>query len=76
MRHHLLQGCEGRSTNPVSVMFDCLAHPDADLGVERPSLLSWRQRPELAVDHVVLGKGKPGGCWQVTLATARRFDLC
>jgi hypothetical protein len=48
-------------------MFDSLIHPDADLGVERPSLLSWRQRPELATDHVVLGKGKPGGCWQVSV---------
>ncbi len=58
-----LQGCEGRSSNPVSVFFDLLNHPDADTGQEKPSLLEWRPRPELASSHVVLGKGRPGGCW-------------
>ena len=56
---------EGRSTNPVSVLFDALAHPDADLGVEEPSLLEWKLREDLQLDHVVLGKGQPGGAWKV-----------
>ena len=62
----IYQGLEGRSTNPVSVLFDALAHPDADLGVEQPSLLEWRFRDDLQVDHVVLGKGQPGGAWKVS----------
>ena len=61
----LSDGLEGRSTNPVSVLFDALAHPDADLGVEQPSLLEWKFRDDLQVDHVVLGKGQPGGAWKM-----------
>ena len=48
------------------MLFDALAHPDADLGVEQPSLLEWRFRDDLQVDHVVLGKGQPGGAWKVS----------
>jgi hypothetical protein len=59
------QGLEGRSTNPVSILFDALSHPDADIGHELPSLLEWKIRTDLAVDHVVLGRGNPGGAWQV-----------
>ncbi len=40
-----------------------LNHPDADTGQEKPSLLEWRKRTDLQLDHVVLGKGRPGGCW-------------
>eukprot|EP00095_Tigriopus_kingsejongensis_P006270 maker-scaffold990_size72856-snap-gene-0.14 protein:Tk06270 transcript:maker-scaffold990_size72856-snap-gene-0.14-mRNA-1 annotation:"af334780_1pregnancy-induced growth inhibitor okl38" len=60
----LAMGCEGRSNNPVSVFFDCLNHPGADMGEERPSLLRWESRPDLKVDHLIIGKGRPGGCWQ------------
>ena len=59
------QGLEGRSTNPVSILFDALSHPDADLGDDKPSLLNWQYRQDLKVDHVVLGKGCPGGAWKV-----------
>ena len=61
----VLQGLEGRSTNPVSVLFDALEHPDADLGVQQPSLLEWKLRKDLSVNHVVLGPGCPGGAWKV-----------
>ena len=61
------QGCEGRSTNPVAVFFDTLNRPDADLGQEKPSLLTWNKRPDLKVSHLCLGKGKPGGCWEVSM---------
>ena len=61
----VLQGLEGRSTNPVSVLFDALEHPDADLGVQQPSLLEWKLRKDLSVNHVVLGPGCPGGAWNV-----------
>ncbi|XP_069687626.1 oxidative stress-induced growth inhibitor 1-like isoform X1 [Periplaneta americana] len=60
----LSQGLEGRSNNPVSLLMDTLNHPCADLGLELPSLLEWRHHPECQVDHIVLGKGPPGGSWQ------------
>ena len=60
-----IQGLEGRSNNPVSLLLDALQKPEADLGLELPSLLEWRQVEEGKVDHVVLGRGKPGGIWQV-----------
>jgi len=60
----LSDGLEGRSNNPVSLLLDALQKPEADLGLELPSLLEWRQVEEGKVDHVVLGRGKPGGIWQ------------
>lgn len=62
------EGCEGRSHNPVAVFFDTLSRPDADLGVVRSSLLEWENRPDLKVNHLILGKGRPGGCWEVSNA--------
>ncbi|XP_076066320.1 oxidative stress-induced growth inhibitor 2-like [Oratosquilla oratoria] len=60
----LSEGLEGRSNNPVAVLFDALHHPEADVGLDNPSALEWRYEPERAVDHVVLGKNLPGGAWQ------------
>jgi len=60
----LSEGLEGRSNNPVSLLFDTLQHPQADLGLELPSLLEWRNEPESRSRHVVLGRGNPGGVWQ------------
>lgn len=60
----LSQGLEGRSNNPVSLLMDTLNHPCADLGLELPSLLEWHHHPECQVDHIVIGKGPPGGSWQ------------
>lgn len=60
----LSEGLEGRSSNPVSVLFDVLNHPEADLGIDHPSVLTWQKNPDWEVDHVVLGKGYPGGSWQ------------
>lgn len=59
-----LQGLEGRSTNPTALLFDILNHPNADLGLELPSLLTWSYNPANTIDHVVIGKGAPGGTWQ------------
>ena len=41
----------------MSLLFDALLHPDADLGSNSPPLLEWEYMPELQIDHVVLGKG-------------------
>uniref|UniRef100_T1J4X7 FAD/NAD(P)-binding domain-containing protein n=1 Tax=Strigamia maritima TaxID=126957 RepID=T1J4X7_STRMM len=60
----LCEGLEGRSSNPVSVLFDLLNHPDADLGLQLPSTLQWLYHSDKAFDHVVIGRGKPGGSWQ------------
>lgn len=61
----ILQGLEGRSSNPVALLFDTLNHPEADLGLELPSLLDWQKNKKHAIDHVVIGKGPPGGAWQM-----------
>ena len=60
------QGLEGRSNNPVSLLLDALQKPEADLGLEEPSLLKWRSNRDKQVDHVVLGRGQPGGIWQAS----------
>eukprot|EP00092_Neocalanus_flemingeri_P004717 GFUD01005082.1.p1 GENE.GFUD01005082.1~~GFUD01005082.1.p1 ORF type:complete len:665 (+),score=145.51 GFUD01005082.1:135-2129(+) len=60
----LSDGLEGRSNNPVALLLDALQKPEADLGLEHPSLLEWKCKPEKKVDHVVLGRGRPGGIWQ------------
>ncbi|XP_065168590.1 oxidative stress-induced growth inhibitor 1-like [Atheta coriaria] len=58
----LSQGLEGRTTNPVSLLLDSLVHPCADIGLELDSLVEWRKDGQ-KIDHVVLGKGPPGGSW-------------
>ncbi len=60
---YLSEGLEGRSLNRVSVLFDQLQHPDADFGVENQSTLEWKYHSDKAIDHVVIGKGMPGGAW-------------
>ena len=61
----LSSGLEGRSSNPVALLFDNLTHPDADIGMENASILEWRHHTEKSLDHVVLGKMPVGGAWQV-----------
>lgn len=60
---YLSDGLEGRSINRVSVLFDQLQHPEADFGFENPSTLEWRYHSDKEIDHVVIGKGLPGGAW-------------
>uniref|UniRef100_A0A8B9KFQ5 Uncharacterized protein n=1 Tax=Astyanax mexicanus TaxID=7994 RepID=A0A8B9KFQ5_ASTMX len=63
---YLSEGLEGRSENPVAVLFDTLLHPNADLGFEFPSVLQWRLEKKHHVPHLVLGKATPGGAWHVS----------
>ncbi|XP_064160679.1 oxidative stress induced growth inhibitor 1 isoform X1 [Anguilla rostrata] len=78
---YLCEGLEGRSSNPVAVLFDSLLLPDSDFGADYPSPLQWRYEPERAVPHVVLGKGPPGGAWHamegsmLTLSLANWMEL-
>lgn len=59
------EGLEGRSSNPVAVLFDTLLHPDADFGFDYPSVLHWELEQQHYIPHMVLGKGPPGGAWHV-----------
>ncbi|OXU25827.1 hypothetical protein TSAR_007015 [Trichomalopsis sarcophagae] len=61
-------GLEGRNSGkPLSLLMDQLQHPCLDAGLDLPSLLDWKSPEEheehKVVDHVVLGKGPPGGAW-------------
>ncbi|XP_076826463.1 oxidative stress-induced growth inhibitor 2 [Brachyhypopomus gauderio] len=60
---YLCEGLEGRSGNPVAVLYDTLLHPDADRGLEFPPVLQWRLEKQHHIPHLVLGKGSPGGAW-------------
>ena len=59
----LAEGLIGRSENPVSLLFDQLLLPNADLGCQSPPVITWRHHKDLAIDHVVLGRGCVGGSW-------------
>nr|XP_033789350.1 oxidative stress-induced growth inhibitor 2 isoform X2 [Geotrypetes seraphini] len=60
---YLSEGLEGRSSNPVAVLFDTLLHPDVDFGYNYPSVLQWKLEQHHYIPHIVLGKGPPGGAW-------------
>jgi len=66
----LSSGIEGRGGGrPLALLMDQLHHPSVDAGLDIPSLLCWRSIDEhpdhKIIDHIVLGKGQPGGSWQV-----------
>ncbi|CAL9705755.1 unnamed protein product [Knipowitschia caucasica] len=60
---YLSEGLEGRSRNPVAVLFDTILHPNADFGYELPSVLQWRRDKTQHIPHLVLGRSTPGGAW-------------
>lgn len=60
----LCVGLDSRSDNPVARLFDALHHPGADADRVAPTCLDMRYDPRRAVDHLVLGRGEPGGSWQ------------
>jgi len=59
----LSEGLEGRSSNPIAVLFDALTSPDADFGADLPSCVDFQHLPQNAIPHAVFGKGAPGGSW-------------
>uniref|UniRef100_A0A182PTT7 FAD/NAD(P)-binding domain-containing protein n=1 Tax=Anopheles epiroticus TaxID=199890 RepID=A0A182PTT7_9DIPT len=71
----LADGLEGRSTNPVSLLLDSLQHPCADLGMELPPIVEYRYHPEKEIDHLVLGRGPPGGSWHRMDPNLRTLSL-
>ncbi|XP_028667719.1 oxidative stress induced growth inhibitor 1 [Erpetoichthys calabaricus] len=78
---YLCEGLEGRSNNPVAVLFDSLILPDSDFGSDCTSPLQWHHKPEQAISHLVFGKGPPGGVWHamegsmLTLSLAKWMEL-
>ncbi|XP_077276310.1 oxidative stress-induced growth inhibitor 1 [Temnothorax americanus] len=82
----LSSGIEGRGGGrPLALLMDQLQHPCVDAGLDVASLLDWSsadEHPEhRIVDHVVLGKGQPGGAWQsmdpnvLTISLSRWMSL-
>ncbi|XP_055594093.1 oxidative stress-induced growth inhibitor 2-like [Uranotaenia lowii] len=71
----LADGLEGRSTNPVSLLLDSLQHPCADLGMELPCMVEYKYHPEKEIDHLVLGRGPPGGSWHRMDPNLRTLSL-
>ena len=67
--------------NPVSILFDHLYHPNADMLTKPDSVIEWKYLPENEVRHVVLGVGPPGGSWhymrdsQLTVSLANWLEL-
>ncbi|CAH0550816.1 unnamed protein product [Brassicogethes aeneus] len=59
---NLAMGLEGRSTNYISLLMDALLRPCADMGLEMKPLIEFRKQG-IKIDHIVLGKGPPGGTW-------------
>ena len=62
---YLSEGLEGRSGNPVAVLFDTLMHPNADFGYELPPVVQWKRDKQQQIPHLVLGSATPGGAWHV-----------
>lgn len=78
---YLSEGLEGRSFNPVALLFDQLLHPNTDLGSDQESCLKWHYHGDKALKHVVIGCGPPGGSWhnmqgsQLTLSLNNWLEL-
>lgn len=82
----LSSGLEGRrGGRPLSLLMDQLQNPCVDAGLDVPSLLHWKSKEQRQehkiIDHVVLGKGQPGGAWQsmdpnvLTISLSRWMSL-
>ncbi|XP_063696393.1 oxidative stress-induced growth inhibitor 1-like [Culicoides brevitarsis] len=71
----LADGIEGRSTNPVSLLLDSLQNPNADLGMQMPSMLEYKYHPEKEIDHIVIGRGPAGGSWHRMDPNLRTLSL-
>ncbi|XP_072948194.1 oxidative stress-induced growth inhibitor 1-like isoform X2 [Epargyreus clarus] len=70
----LAEGLEGRSQNPIPLLVDNLLRPCADLGIQADSLIEWKYDVEKQIDHVVLGRGPPGGAWHTFPAGVRTLS--
>ena len=78
----LSDGLEGRSSNPIALLYDKLKHPNGDLDMDSPTCLNWIYDPLKEIDHICIGKaGGPGGAWndldgsQLTISPSRWMEL-
>lgn len=71
----LSEGLEGRSNNPVALLFDTLLRPNTDMDKTYPSSLRWEYDPAKAVPHIVVGREDPGGCWQFMDPAVKTLSL-
>ena len=74
------EGLEGRSKNPVALLFDALFHPGADIGEEQPSPLEWVRPKDQSgcgkrCSHIVIGEERPGGQWHAMDPTILTLSL-
>lgn len=80
---YLSSGLEGRSSRCVSLLYDALCRPNADLGEQHESCLKWikTNSNQQKVDYLCLGEFSPGGAWQrfssdlLTLSFGSWLDL-
>ncbi|XP_049879955.1 oxidative stress-induced growth inhibitor 1-like [Pectinophora gossypiella] len=70
----LAEGLEGRSQNPIPLLMDNLLRPCADLGIQADSLIEWKFDIEKQIDHIVLGRGPPGGAWHTFPPSVRTLS--
>ncbi|ULT97639.1 hypothetical protein L3Y34_005458 [Caenorhabditis briggsae] len=52
-----------QSGRPLSVLFDMLVRPGADMGSDAPGCLQWEMNRSREVPHMVIGETKIGGSW-------------
>lgn len=78
---YLSEGLQGRSPNPVALLFDHLNQPNADIGLYEESTLLWRHHGERNINHLVVGRARSGGSWhlmqgaQLTVSLNNWLDL-
>ncbi|KAI5635304.1 oxidative stress-induced growth inhibitor 1 [Phthorimaea operculella] len=70
----LAEGLEGRSVNPIPLLMDNLLRPCADLGIQADSLIEWKYDVDKQIDHIVLGRGPPGGAWHTFPSSVRTLS--
>lgn len=77
----LSDGLEGRSQNPIALLYDSLKNPGSDMGFNLDSCLDWKYDSSKEIDHLVIGKTPPGGAWntfdgdQLTISLNRWMEL-
>ncbi|CAH1640848.1 unnamed protein product [Spodoptera littoralis] len=70
----LAEGLEGRSQNPIPLLMDNLLRPCADMGIQADPLIEWKYDVEKQIDHIVLGRGPPGGSWHTFPPSVRTLS--
>lgn len=68
------EGLEGRSNSPAALLFDTLLRPDTDFLGDVDSVLQWTFEPKRAIPHLVLGRGPPGGAWNVCIPNVKSVN--